>query len=212
MSQVFSVPPSEQVSQQNNANKRGQAQPPLWRAKTKVFDDPCSVQVHERQSQDTGVYQTNNFFRKCGEPVHTPYTLDQVQTNAQVWGWDQCNADGDSKMRYSELTNLRNVQQLYARPYSSQGYRGAGANSMSGSDQESDLLQGQSTTNFKACEPTSEVNIDRFAYLPGHPQMSPVTLEHTIEPFTRAGIDTRDLVRRMNYGDYCNSIGKKGQL
>lgn len=181
---------------------------PMWRAKTNVFDDPCQVGVRERQSQDTGVYQTNNFFRKCGEPIHTDCTIDQTFTYPKVWGnVHQCNTDVDSDLRYSNLTNLKNIQQLYNRPYLGQGYRGPGSNALSGSDMESNLLQGQTTTTYKPCEGgTQEAYIDRWDYLPGHPQMTPITLEHTVEAWTRGGVNTRDLVRRMNYGDYCHTL------
>jgi len=73
-------------------------------------------------------------------------------------------------------------------------------------DLESSLMQGQYMTTFKGCENSNEVNIDRFDYLPsfGNPQ----TVEHTIEPWTRGGILTKELIRRLDYSDYCHMLGK----
>lgn len=187
-------------------NRRG-APCPQWRAKTDVFDDPCSVAVRERQSIDTGDYQVTNFFRKCGEPVMTSCSLDQVLTYPTVWGnTPQCKVDQDTLFKYPPLTNLKNVQQLYTRPYVSQGYRGAGANNLHMKDLESALLQGNSMTTHKGCENSNEVYIDRFDYLPkyGDPQR----IDRTVEPWTRGGILTTELVRRLSYEDYCHLLNK----
>ena len=36
----------------------------------------------------------------------------------------------DNELRYAPLTDLKNVHQLFTRPYVNQGYRGAGANNL----------------------------------------------------------------------------------
>lgn len=180
---------------------------PQWRQRTQVFDDPCTVHIRERQSVDTGDYQVTNFFRKCGQPVLTDCTLNQPFTYPQVWGnVPQCNVNEDTQMRYPPLTNLKNVQQLFTRPYASQGYRGAGANNLHLKNLESAMIQGNSMSDKKGCSNTSEVYIDRFDYLPsfGNPQR----IEHTIQPFTRGGILSRELVRRLSYSDYCHMLNK----
>lgn len=179
---------------------------PEWRKKTHVSDDPCAVNVRESQSINTGEYPVTNFFRRCGEPVMTDCTLNQTFTYPKVHGISQCNVNYDSDLRYSPLTNLKNVQQLSTRPYKSQGYRGAGANSLHMKDLESALIQGNTMTTYKGCENSNEVYIDRFQYLPeyGNPQR----IQHTIEPWTRGGILSRELVRRLSYDDYCHMLNK----
>ena len=174
-----------------------------FRAKTRTFDDPCYVAVRERQSNDTGKYQRTNFFRKCNEPVWDDCSLNNLQVYPKVHGFDQCNMDRDSNLRYSPLTNMKNVQQLFTRPYRG-AYRGAGTRTTDNLDVESDLLQGQYRPTLKSCEPTSEVYIDRWEYLPA--AISPTKIENTIEPFTRIGINSRDTIRRMAYGGYCHMI------
>ena len=188
---------------QKDYNMRG-AGCPQWRVKTNVFDDPCSVNVRENQSIDTGDYQVTNFFRSCGQPVMTNCTMDNVLTYPKTYGFDRCNVDRDTMARYPPLTNLKNVQQLFTRPYVSPGYRGAGTNNMHLKDLESGLIQGNTMREPKGCKNTSEVYIDRFEYLPSHGD--PQRIERYIEAFTRGGILTRELVRKLSYGDYCHML------
>jgi len=178
-----------------------------FRNKTAAFDDPCAVSVKSRQSHDTGKYQVTNFFRPCGVPIMTDCLIDQVQNYPQVWGnVDQCNVDNDTVFRYAPLTNMKYRQQLFSRPYASQGYHGAGANNTDQKDLESALLQGNTTSHFKPCENSSEVYIDRYEYLPeyGNPQK----VEHCVENWTRGGLLSRELVRRLTYQDFCNSMNR----
>lgn len=178
---------------------------PEWRQKTNVFDDPCTVNVRESQSQETGEYPVTNFFRRCGEPVMTNCTLNQTFTYPKVHGISQCNVNYDSDLRYAPLTNLNNIHQLQTRPYLSPGYRGAGANSLHLKDLESGLIQGNSMTTYKGSENSNEVYIDRFQWLD---QRHPQQINHCIEPFTRGGILSRELVRRLAYDDYCHMLNK----
>lgn len=181
---------------------------PTWRQKSRVFDDPCSVNIRENQSVDTGNYHVTNFFRKCGEPVMTDCTLNQTMTYPRVWGnVDQCNTNLDSQFRYAPLTNLNNIHQLSTRPYVSSGYRGAGSNNGHLSDVESSLIQGQYKPSLKSCESAKEHYIDRFHYLPeyGNPQR----VQHVVEPWTRGGILSTELVRKLNYQSYCSKFNPK---
>lgn len=190
-----------------NLSKYQFATCPSWRKKTNVFDDPAAVNIRERQSVDTGDYQVTNFFRKCNEPIFTDCTLNQTFTYPKVWGnIYQCEVNKDSELRYSSLTNLRNVQQLFTTPYKTQPYQGAGTNSLDQKNLESSLIQGQSTTTYKGCENSNEIYIDRYQYLPeyGNPQK----IERVIEPWTRGGTNTRELQRKVSINDYCNNMKK----
>lgn len=177
---------------------------PDWRAKTKIFDDPCTVNAREKQSIETGEYKMKNFFRPCGQPIMSKCHKKQTFVYPQVFGINQCNVDRDSKFRYVPLTNLGNVQQLNARPFVSSGYRGAGANNLHLKDLESDLIQGDFTQEKKGCKNTSEVYIDRWQYLPeyGNPQR----VDRAVEPFLRTGVNTRDLTRQLSKEDYCHML------
>jgi len=183
----------------------GQAAPcPQWRAKTHINDDPCTVNIRENQSVDTGDYQVTNFFRPCGVPVMTECHKNNLQTYPKVYGLDQCNIDRDTDFRYPPLTNLKNVQQLFQRPYVSQGFRGAGANNLHLKDLESGLIQGNTMQEKKGCKNTSEVYIDRWDYLPAYG--TPATVPRTVEPWTRGGILTRELVRSLSREDFCHTL------
>tara|TARA_R100001163_G_C5066472_1_gene204920 strand:+ start:1221 stop:1892 length:672 start_codon:yes stop_codon:yes gene_type:complete len=188
-----------------NINYNANPQCPQWRAKTNVFDDPCSVNVRENQSIDQGDYHVTNFFRPCGQPVMTQCQMNNTLTYPKTHGIDQCNIDRDTDFRYPPLTNLKNVQQLFSRPYVSQGYRGAGSNNVHLKNLESGLIQGNAMREPKGCKNTSEVYIDRFDYLDArHPQQ----LKFAVEPWVRGGILTKDLVRRLSYEDYCHMLNK----
>jgi hypothetical protein len=184
----------------------GAAGCPQWRAKTALVDDPCSVNIRENQSIDTGDYQMTNFFRPCGVPIMPECLQNNLQIYPKPYGIDQCNIDRDTDFRYPPLTNLKNVQQLFTRPYASQGYRGAGANNLHLKDLESGLLQGNTMQEKKGCKNTSEVYIDRFEYIPAYGD--PQRLDRAIEAFTRGGIDTRNLVRQVSMEDYCHMLNK----
>lgn len=181
---------------------------PQFRKKTAAFDDPCAVHVRERQSIDTGDWQVTNFFRKCGEPVMTNCLEQQMLVYPKVYGnTPQCHVDADSETKYPPLTNLNNVQQLFQRAYAGAGFRGSGSGvDWSGRNIESSLLQGQYTNSKKSVQNSSEVNIDRFDYLPsyGNPQL----VNRVIPPWTNGGILSRELVRRLSYNDYCHSLGR----
>jgi hypothetical protein len=173
---------------------------PGFRGKTNINDDPCYVAVRERQSRDTGKWQRTNFFRKCGEPIWDNCTLNNLQVYPKVHGLDQCNTDRDSQLRYAPLTNMSNIQQLHTRPYRG-AFRGAGTRTTDQLDVESNLMQGQFRPTLKSCEPTSGVYIDRWEYLPA--AISPTKIEHSVEPWTRGGINSRNTVKEINMGDFC---------
>jgi len=179
---------------------------PQWRKKSRVFDDPCAVQVRERQSIDHGDYKVTNFFRRCNEPVMTDCMLNQSFNYPKVHGINRCNTNLDSKFRYAPLTNLNNIHQLQTKPYTSLGYRGAGANQRHLTDLESNLIQGNAMTTYKGCEKTNGVYIDRWDYLPKANQ--PQRIDRVIPPWTRGGVLSRQLIQRLSLDDHCHMLNK----
>lgn len=177
-----------------------------FRQKTRSFDDCCAVDVRNNESVGPGEYQTNNFYRKCGEPVMTTCMNDQVLVFPKVYGnVPHCEVDGDSILRYAPLTNIRDINQLFTRPYKDAGYKGAGANNGHLKDLESALLQGQYHPHSKKeLDNTKENYVDKFQYLPEC--NNPQRIQHIIMPITRGGVLTRELVRRLNFVDYNNSL------
>lgn len=109
-----------------------------------------------------------------------------------------------------DLTNKRDLNQLYVRPYLGQ-YMGAGTASVKDEDLvlESVLRQGSSTKlRNKTSEPVQGAPLGRFECLPefGNPQR----LVHILSPpisiggwQDRIGAPTRDYVRRVDYYRRC---------
>lgn len=173
--------------------------PHNWNWVTRILQDPCAVKVSEHQSRGPGKYARTEWFRPCETSQQYAQQLTDLLQFYKVYQPSQCFIDADSKARYPPLTNLRDLQQLWARPYSTVPFMGAGQNSLSGpsKDIESFLIYGDNThNNFNVCHPISETPIDRFQVLPdyGNPQR----VEHIIPPWIRPGEPTRDYVRQVD--------------
>lgn len=183
------------------------ATPPAaqWNQINNVREDPCARQVSETQSQLPGNYNTNNFFRPCETSKQYSAMMTEPLHQYKVYSPDNCHIPVDSQLRYAPLTNQGEIYQLFTRPYQSVPYMGAGQNSGCQRDLESRLIYSENTTTYKACEPLSEATVDRFQCLPdyGNPQR----INHVIEPWVRAGENTRDYVRRVNYDKFCTNLG-----
>jgi len=173
---------------------------PIWNQITRIGEDQCTQTLDEMQSSLPGCYYTNNFFRPC-ETQEQYANLMTEPTQFYKTYRNSCRIDTDSVLRYPALTNMGEIYQLFAPVYPTAPYIGAGQNNLQLKELESQIQQGQYSPTFKSCEVTSGVNIDRFDCLPefGNPQR----VQHVIEPWVRAGENTRDYVRRVNYEKHC---------
>jgi hypothetical protein len=172
-----------------------------WDDLTRLSQDCCAQALDEAQSQMPGQYRINDHFRWC-ESLDQYSNLMSEPTHFYKQYRNACRIDDDSRLRYADLTNRREIYQLKTRPYSTVPYMGVGSRSLNNKDVESELTMGLNTQLVKkACQPTSGVSIDRFWSLPdyGNPQR----VQHTVEPWIRGGENTRDYVRRVNYERQC---------
>jgi hypothetical protein len=105
------------------------------------------------------------------------------------------------------LSNLREINQLFTRPYAG-FYSGPGMRSLDNKDLETSLQQGLLTNlRQKPCEVTRGTTLFRYQCLPefGNPQRA----QHIIPPpveiggWIRGGDNTRDYVRRVDYQKRC---------
>ena len=177
-----------------------------WNKLTSLRQDVCAQTLEENQSQMPGIYSTKNHYldRWCEGPVK----YANMMSEPMHWQKDYrnaCSVDADSHLRYSDLTNMRYINQLSTRPYVGNPAMQAGNRSLCNKDLETQLLTGYTATTFKSTEPTSGVTIDRFECLPefGNPQR----VQHTVEPWVRGGDQTRDYVRRVDWERYCMNKG-----
>lgn len=170
-----------------------------WNNLSRLNEDVCTQTLEEKQSQQVGLYQIQTpGYRWCQSQKSYSMLMSEPAHQYKQYR-DGCTIDKDSVLRYNSLTNLRNIHQLYTRPYLG-NYMGANQpSSASFKDIESSLIMGLDTKGVtrKACDVLSEVSINRFESLPeyGNPQR----VEHIVEPWTRFGEPTRDYVRRVNY-------------
>ena len=125
----------------------------------------------------------------------------------KVYRNDYHYVDDETDLIHAELSNLRERNQLFTRPYAG-FFSGPGQPSLDHKDLESALQQGLLTNlRQKPCEVTRGTTFFRYQCLPefGNPQR----IQH-IEPppaelggWTREGEPTRDYVRRVDYQKRC---------
>lgn len=106
----------------------------------------------------------------------------------------------------SDLTNKREINQLYVRPYLGV-YKGVGMSSIKDNDikLESSLIQGSATKlRNKTSEPVQGISTARFDCLPefGNPQR----VQHIVPPWVLGGQDTRNNTRRIDYYRRCKQL------
>ncbi len=169
-----------------------------WHNLTRLNEDVCAQTISERQSQMPGLYSVQTpGYRWCESQKSYSMLLSEPAHEYKQYR-NGCVVNQESNLRYGPLTNLKNIFQLYTRPYLG-NYMGAGQPSEGLKDIESELIMGLDTRGVprRACDVLSEVSINRFDSLPefGNPQK----VEHVVEPWIRGGDGTRDYVRRVNY-------------
>lgn len=174
-----------------------------WYNITRIDCDKDTTTKTETTSQLPGVYQLSGF-----DPSH--HTIDNIIGNAnfqKVYRNNQNYIDEENRIMFPESSNLRNINQLYTRPYVG-FFCGAGMRAIGHKDTESALHQGVLTNlRDKSCQTATMKTIHRFTPLPdyGNPQK----IEHIIQPsprqggWVRGGIHTRDYVRQIDYQKRC---------
>lgn len=175
-----------------------------WDQETRVGRDCCTVTLEEKESQLPGYYQLSGYDptyhnpkQSIGEPTHFSKHQDSTLLHSNE----------ESKLIFSNLSNLKEINQLFARPYKG-FFMGAGTRSLGNKDIETALQQGVLTNlRDKPCQVTRGTSLFRFDCLPefGNPQR----VQHVVEPpvklggWIRGGDNTRDHVRRVDYHRRC---------
>lgn len=178
-----------------------------WNDEERLGGDKDTITTVERTSQKTGEYQLSGY-----DPSHQTLNDNVDHANGKahfqkVYRNDKDYVDEESKLVFSESSNMRYINQLYTRPYA--GYFcGAGMRSIGHKDIESALQQGLLTNpREKSCQTVTMQATQHFIPLPdyGNPQRE----EHIIQPlpqqggWIRGGDNTRDYVRRIDYQRRC---------
>jgi hypothetical protein len=177
---------------------------PMYHNITRLNDDKCLISLRDFQSSQPAELILNT-------PGYSTFSHSSYLNNLSHYPTNylptQDLIDLDTQLKNSVLTNQRNLNQLYTRPYKG-SYRGAGQGpDHSLIDVESRLLDSQQSKVFKSVNMPG-ITINRFDYLPSDPQQ----LNKVISPFPRFGLPSRDLVRqqailsRQHYEMGCNKL------
>ena len=178
-----------------------------WDYEDRVRRDCCAVTLDEKESQRPGYYQLSGFDPQTQHANNYADRMNEITHFQKVYRNAYSYADDETDLTRSEVTNLREINQLFTRPYVG-SFSGPGAPSLNNKDLETALFQGLLTNlRQKPCEVTRGTSLFRFQCLPdfGNPQK----IAH-IEPppvefggWARSGLPSRDLVRRVDYQRRC---------
>ena len=182
---------------------------------TRLEYDNCAYTKEEIESKFPGEYQLSGFDPKCcNKNEEFLNRANEIMQFQKQYCDTLCNPKGENELRYTPLTNLREINQLFARPYLGH-FEGAGTRSIDKKNVESFLMQGLTTTR-KDTETSrgKDVYGYRFNYLPcwGNPQRTEVSIEPplNIGGWVRGGSHTRDYVRRIDHQkQYLNKVNNQ---
>jgi hypothetical protein len=178
---------------------------------TRLREDKCFINVFDKTTEKPGDYTISNHNDcECEAENTKDLSLQQPSTfYRDGYGWTSnngCNIDNDSKLRNARnLTNLNEINQLYARPYMTVPYMGRGIGNIC---DESNLRSSETTTHNKPCNNLAGIYIDRFI-----PQLNCIKAtvqnpkhlipEDSDETWVRGGQPSRQIIRNKNYLKKC---------
>ena len=188
---------------------------------TRLREDSCYKKVRNDTSMAPGNYKTDNYNDCNCEAIYTrELSLQQPSTfYRDGYGWTStngCNIDKDSKLRNARnLTNKREINQLFTRPYATVPYMGRGEGDVC---TESKLRSAEDTSINRPCNNLAGIYIDR--YIPQLPCIRQeiqnprnIIPEDTDKTWVRGGQPSRQIIRNKNYLQKCgyNYNGKLWQ-
>lgn len=168
-------------------------------------DDQCYINTNNTDSMGPGKYQLSGYDNSYHNVNNYTSRLSNRTHYERVIADNTDYTDQESDLWFSKLSNLRNLHQLYTRPYAG-FFCGAGMPASFNKDVESSLMQGLLTNPRQhTYEPYRGESMYRYQYLPdyGNPQKE----EHIIPVYwVRGGDNTRDYVRRVDYQQRCKDM------
>ena len=179
--------------------------------KTRLVDESCYKTFRDLQNVSTSDYMITNYkdYKCAATNIRDIAMNEPTITYRDGYGWSSingCNIDDDSKIRNADnLTNMRYIQQLNTRPYTSVPYMGRGvANPVL----ENKIITGEDTSQKKQCNTLSGIYIDRFVPLVPCLKDTIQNPVHLVTEVARSdwvwgGLPSRDLIRNSNYLSKC---------
>lgn len=180
-----------------------------WNYGGRLGSDCCAISLHQSTSTKPGIHHLSGFDPTCENSCDYGNRMSEIMHFQKVYPNNLCYPDENSSLLHSELTNMRQLNQLFTRPYLG-SYMGAGQSSLDNKDLES-ALQQSTLTNLKEkpCQVTRGTTFHRYQCLPeyGNPQR----IQHVEPPppeiggWQRGGNPTRDYVRRVDHQRRCQN-------
>ena len=126
---------------------------------SRIGDDNCTMDQRNVQNISSSTYQTDNYYPFC--PMTEAITFATNQPNVFYKGGHQigfngCNIDDNSTLKYSKLSKPPCKLSLEERPYLTVPYLGRGKVDPT---IERNIKLGDHELNKKSLNPTSEINI-----------------------------------------------------
>lgn len=178
---------------------------------TRIKEDKCYLTQNDKMISKPGMYSLTNFKDcECRAPNTKSLSLQNPSTfYRDGYGWTSnkgCNIDDDSTFRNSRnLTNLRNINTLYQRPYLTVPYMGRGSGNVC---TESNLRSSEDTFQNRPCNNLAGITINRNI-----PQLdcikdniqNPIHLIPEVNDcnWIRGGQPSRQIIRNKEYLEKC---------
>ena len=194
----------------NNSKNIGEK---VWHEKTRLGEDNCYNDSRVDNSKKPGDYNLQTNIRDVQSDV---VSIDKEQMNTlkepgflyrDGYGWAGqfgSKIDNDTYLRNgSLLTNKRDVNQLFARPFATTPYMGnSRKNNESDIETESKLISGENTNVKRVGGNNKQSNkIDRFEPLVSNilDKQNYKNSHLGLENKLRSGNDTKEFLRHVNY-------------
>lgn len=176
---------------------------------TRLNEDRCTLDLRNRTTVKPGDYRIKNYRSiNCSKnsDILKKSVSQPMVIHRDGYGVSGCNIDIDSHFKNSHnLTNLKDINQLYERPYMTTPYMGRGVGDIC---KETQMNPGESTMQKRQCNNLAGINIDRF-----EPQISCIekNIQNNIHlipedndtSWVRGGLDSRQMIRNENYLKSC---------
>lgn len=164
----------------------------------------CALRARDRFNEDVNNYALFNPFitsatDKCKtaiEKLQEFSTENYLQIRDGVGVTNACHVDTDNALRTFNLTNNREIMQLDTRLFKGSPFVGKG--SLTNTDAESAIMQGNNTYNSEECSGVSVIDNVFQPLLPCLEEtiQNPV---HIIPPWIRGGESTRDTLKQSEF-------------
>jgi len=180
---------------------------------SRIGNDSCCIDQNTIQNVASCNYMTQNYFASdCSmkNPINLATTQPGIMYNGGYnVGAGGCNIDNSSKLQIGTIqTHPRCHIDLFQRPFATVPYLGRGP---SNSILESQIKQGDTVTNRKSVNTTSEMSYMPYSNYPLIPSIestvsNPANLVEGVaaDGWIRGGLPSRNLTRDQDYAKHHN--------